>query len=121
MRIIVATNNTRWDVLFTPFSFRTRAYPLDPVLQTATIFGYPVTTASKSANGVTHAIVWAAKNGKVASLHAYRAYTLEEIYNSNQTPNGRDHFGKGNKFITPTIANGEVFVGTTNSVAVFGR
>jgi len=53
-------------------------------------------------------------------LHAYKASDLQEIYNSNQAANGRDHFGKGNKFITPTIAGGEVFVGTTNSVAVFG-
>ena len=33
---------------------------------------------------------------------------------------GRDQFGPGNKYITPVIANGQVFVGTTNSVAVFG-
>jgi hypothetical protein len=26
----------------------------------------------------------------------------------------------GNKFITPMIANGKVFVGTTNGVGVFG-
>ena len=32
----------------------------------------------------------------------------------------RDQFGAGNKFITPTIVNGKVFVGTTNSVGVFG-
>ena len=29
-------------------------------------------------------------------------------------------FGAGNKYITPTIVNGKVFVGTTNGVAVFG-
>jgi len=33
---------------------------------------------------------------------------------------GRDQFGAGNKFITPTIVNGKVFVGTPNGVAVFG-
>jgi hypothetical protein len=32
----------------------------------------------------------------------------------------RDHFGAGNKYITPTIADGKVFVGTTNGVGVFG-
>jgi len=26
----------------------------------------------------------------------------------------------GNKFITPSVANGKVYVGTTNGVAVFG-
>ena len=43
-----------------------------------------------------------------------------ELYNSNQAAANRDQFGAGNKFITPMIADGKVFVGTTNSVAVFG-
>ena len=33
---------------------------------------------------------------------------------------GRDHFGAGNKYITPMIADGKVFAATTNSVAIFG-
>ena len=32
----------------------------------------------------------------------------------------RDQFGLGNKFITPVIVNGKVFVGTPNGVAEFG-
>jgi outer membrane protein assembly factor BamB len=64
--------------------------------------------------------VWAAENSNPAVLHAYNAKTLVELYNSNQAANGRDHFGVGNKFITPMIANGKVFVGTTNGVGVFG-
>ncbi len=55
------------------FQFSNARLSAGPVLQTATIFGYPGTTPSISANGVTNAIVWAAKNGNVASLHAYRA------------------------------------------------
>jgi hypothetical protein len=43
-----------------------------------------------------------------------------EFFNSTQGPAGRDAFGTGNKFITPTIVNGHVYVGTTNGVAVFG-
>ena len=43
-----------------------------------------------------------------------------ELYNSNQAGDGRDQFGNGNKFITAAVADGKVFVGTTNSVAVFG-
>jgi hypothetical protein len=42
------------------------------------------------------------------------------LYNSNQASGSRDHFGVGNKFITPTIASARVYVGTTNSVGVFG-
>jgi hypothetical protein len=54
-------------------------------------------------------------------LHAYDARDLSrEFYNSNQAAGGRDAFGAGNKFITPTIVNGRVYVGTTNGVAVFG-
>ena len=72
-------------------------------------------------NGSTNGIVWAHENGGSAVLHAYDAGNLaHELYNSNQAASGRDSFGAGNKFITPTIADGKVFVGTTNGVAVFG-
>jgi len=59
------------------------------------------------------------ENSTTAVLHAYNATSLNELYNSNQNQQ-RDQFGPGNKFITPTIVNGKVFVGTTNGVAVFG-
>ncbi len=87
--------------------------------QTNNSFGYPGTSPSVSANGTSNGIVWAVENTG-ATLHAYDATTLNELYNSNQAANSRDHFGSGNKFITPTIVNGKVFVGTQNSVAVFG-
>jgi len=83
-------------------------------------FTYPGTTPAISANGTKNGIVWAVENSSPAVLHAYNAATLQEIYNSNQAANGRDHFGNGNKFITPVIVNGKVFVGTRNSVAEFG-
>jgi hypothetical protein len=83
-------------------------------------FGYPGSSPSVSANGTGNGIVWAVENGGTAVLHAYDAATLNELYNSNQAGSGRDHFGAGNKFITPMIVNGKVFVGTTNGVAVFG-
>lgn len=88
--------------------------------QTANSFGYPGATPSISANGTSGGIVWAVENGSPAVLHAYNATNLNEIYNSNQATGGRDQFGDGNKFMTPTIVNGKVFVGTPNGVAVFG-
>jgi hypothetical protein len=88
--------------------------------QTSNSFGYPGTTPSVSANGTSNGIVWAVENTNPAVLHAYNAGTLNELYNSNQASNSRDQFGAGNKFITPMIVNGKVFVGTTNGVAVFG-
>ncbi|MBV8282701.1 MAG: PQQ-binding-like beta-propeller repeat protein [Candidatus Eremiobacteraeota bacterium] len=88
--------------------------------QSSTSFGYPGTTASISANGSSSAIVWAVENGSPAVLHAYDATDLSrELYNSNQNA-ARDSLGPGNKFITPTISGGRVYVGTTNSVAVYG-
>ncbi len=91
-----------------------------PSFQSSNTFPYPGTTPSISANGSSNAIVWATENGGTAVLHAYDASNLHEVYSSNQASGGRDHFGAGNKFITPTIVNGKVYVGTTTSVGVFG-
>jgi hypothetical protein len=87
---------------------------------TSTSFAYPGATPSVSANGTSNGIVWAVENSSPAVLHAYDAGTLNELYNSNQASGGHDQFGNGNKFITPTIVNRKVFVGTPNGVAVFG-
>jgi hypothetical protein len=90
------------------------------VSQTSRRFIYPGTTPAVSANGTSNGIVWAAENGNTAILHAYDAHDLtHELYNSDQSGT-RDHFGAGNKFITPTIAGGKVYVGTTTGVGVFG-
>jgi hypothetical protein len=92
-----------------------------PTSQTANSFPYPGATPSISANGTSNAILWAAENANPAVLHAYDASNLAtELYNSNQASGGRDHFGAGNKFITPMVINGKVYVGTTNGVGVFG-
>lgn len=92
-----------------------------PSSTTATNFQSPGTTPSISAYNTSNGIAWAVENADPAVLHAYDASDLGvELYNSSQAADGRDHFGPGNKFIVPTIANGKVFVGTQNSVAVFG-
>ena len=86
-------------------------------------FAYPGSTPSVSANGTQNGIVWALESaiGSTAVLHAYDATDLsKELYNSNQAANNRDHFGTGNKFITPVVVNGQVFVGTPTGVAAFG-
>jgi outer membrane protein assembly factor BamB len=88
--------------------------------QSANTFPYPGTTPAVSANGTSDGIVWAVENSSPAVLHAYDASTLKELYNSNQAGSGRDHFGDGNKFITPLVVNGKVFVGTPSGVAEFG-
>ncbi len=88
---------------------------------TRQVFPYPGTTPSISANGTKDGIVWAVEQGWTATLHAFDASDLsKEIYNTNQAPFAQDQVGTGNKFITPTIANGRVYVGTTFGVAVYG-
>ena len=107
-----------------------RAFPISaarlataPSSQTATTFNYPGATPSISANGTQNGIVWALESNpnSPAVLHAYDATNLtHELYNSDQAPNDRDKFGNGNKFVTPLIVNGKVYVGTQTGVAVFG-
>ena len=84
---------------------------------TGTQFAYPGATATISSNGTSSGIVWAIEqNTSQAILHAYNATNLgNELYNSNQT-----QIGGAVKFAVPTVSNGKVFVGTANSVAVFG-
>lgn len=104
-----------------------KAYPIvfgklaaSPSSQTAITFPYPGATPSISSNFASNGILWAVQNSSPAVLHAYDALDLtQELYNSNQQ-GSRDQFGPGNKFITPMIANGRVYVGTQTGVAVFG-
>jgi hypothetical protein len=91
--------------------------------QSTVSFAYPGATPSVSANGTTNGIVWALQSAtsSAAVLHAYNATNLAlELYNSSQAAGGRDSFGDGNKYITPMIVNGKVYVGTPTGVAVFG-
>lgn len=107
-----------------------KAFPLGnaklataPSSQSSVTFPYPGTTPAVSSNGTQNGVVWALESSLTAPgvLHAYDATNLaHELYNSGQAANGRDSFGNGNKFITPLIVNGKVYVGTQSGVAVFG-
>jgi hypothetical protein len=101
------------------FSFVNATLPRLPSSQTSQKFDYPGTTPSVSANANANGIVWTVQNSVPAVLHAYAASDLcKELFNSNQA-GARDQF-ENNKFITPMIANGKVYVGTKTGVAVFG-
>ncbi len=103
------------------FSMVNARLQTNPSSVTSVVFNYPGTTPSVSANGTQNGIVWAVENGPSNGvLHAYDASNLaHELYNSNQAPNGRDSFSD-NKFITPVVTNGKVYVGSPTGVAVFG-
>ena len=101
-----------------------------PVAQTTTLF--PVgSTPSISANGNGNGIVWTVERKDILSgspgtkpavLYAYDATNVSTmLYNSAQAKQLRDQPGCANKFITPTIANGKVYVGTQNELDVYGE
>lgn len=91
-----------------------------PASQSAASFAYPGSTPSVSASRSSGGIVWAVENRNGAGvLHAYDAANLaRELYNSTQAGT-RDAFAD-NKFITPMIAKGKVYIGTPTGVVVFG-
>ena len=102
------------------YQFRDAKLLSSPVAKTKLRFPYPGVTPSISTNAGNDAILWATTYTNPAILFAFNARTLEMLYDSIQAPQGRDHFGKGNKFITPMITHGKVYVGTLNGVGVFG-
>jgi fibronectin type 3 domain-containing protein len=85
-----------------------------------TTFGYLPGSVSISSAGSTGGIVWATDTN-TNELHAFAAGSLStELWNSGQKTGGGDSTGALNKFAAPTIANGEVYVGTASSLVVFG-
>jgi len=102
------------------FQFKDAKLLRSPVAKTKQRFPYPGVTPSITSNVGNDAILWATSFTNPAVLFAFNARTLDMLYNSMQAPRGRDHFGNGNKFITPMITHGKVYVGTLNGVGVFG-
>jgi hypothetical protein len=68
-----------------------------------------------SANGDTHGILWIISG----ALNAFDATTLKLLYNTRQAGT-RDLLPPAANFITQTVANGKVYVGTKQSLMVYG-
>ena len=92
---------------------------------------FPGATPSVSANGTSNGIVWAVQTDNYnasgnAILRAYNASNVAtSLFNSNQVPSdptqgANNTAGVSTKFVTPTIANGKVYVGTAAEVTVYG-
>jgi len=97
-----------------------------PILQSAETLGFRGATPSISANGTNNGILWQLFPGSAsnpnASLRAYDVNNLSpRIYDSYlNLQAGLPERITLLKFNVPTVANGKVFLGTVESLAVFG-
>ncbi len=93
---------------------------LQTVSQSPITLGYEPGSPSISASGTSNGIVWITDRN-TNELHAYSAASLNnELWNSAQAAGGADDPGAVVKFAVPTVANGEVFMGTTSQLVAYG-
>ncbi len=84
-----------------------------PASKSAAEFGYPGSVPSVSSNGNSNGIVWVLEPTAGGTIHAFDASDVsKELYKSS--------LGSYVKYSTPTIANGKVYAGTENTLAVYG-
>ena len=102
-----------------------------PTSESVKEFSFASPSPSISANGTTNGILWGLDDHAFGSacsggsncqvLYAYDATNLANmLYNSSQAANNRDVPGGAVKFVTPTIANGMVYVGSQLAVSGYG-
>jgi len=95
-----------------------------PPVQGPDVLGPKGASPTISSSGTSNGIVWLLQTDAYDTkgpviLHAYNASNVtQELYSSNQA-GSRDQAGPAVKFSLPTVANGKVFVGSANSVAVY--
>lgn len=78
-------------------------------------------TSSISASGDMNGIAWSIDRYR-NELRAYNASDYEdELWTSDQAPAGRDALGTAIKFSVPTIADGQVFVGSDGTLVAYGQ
>ena len=82
-------------------------------------FGYLPGSSVISSSGANNGIVWIMDRNSYA-IRAYDAGTFAtELWDSNQAAGQTDAVGAVIKFASPTIANGEVFVGTYSGLVAY--
>ena len=114
---------------------RMRAYSLSngllntaPFAASPETYNFPGSNLSISANGATNGIVWSVEppitlqpSTQAATLKAHDANSLAVLYSSDQNlaicP---ADLAAAIKFSVPTVANGQVFLGTDSELQVYG-
>ena len=74
---------------------------------------------SISANGNANGIVWVLESNP-AQMLAFNATNMQLLYATGQAPNKRDLLPPIGHFVTQTVANGKVYVGTQASLEIYG-
>jgi hypothetical protein len=113
------------------YKFNGTKFELPPRTNAATLIGYPGGQLSVSSDETVagSAILWAvrpkrttpglASSGGPGVLTAFNAADVTQtLYSSETIP--ADALGAISKFAPPTIANGRVYVGTANQLAIYG-
>jgi fibronectin type 3 domain-containing protein len=102
------------------FSISNGFLSTSPTSQSSDSYNFPGSTPSISANGASNGIVWDLDRSS-GQLRAYdaRNYGIE-LYTSAQAPSNRDQLGSVVKFTVPSVVNGKVYVGTSNSLVAYG-
>jgi len=100
------------------FSISNAMLSITPTSQTGMNFPIP-DDAYCLGHQTSNAIVWVVSNSNPAVLYAFQA-TIWRISCTTAIRRLARSVRPGNKFITPMVANGKVFVGTQTGVAVFG-
>src|SRR5262249_14351697 len=93
------------------------------VTQSTDSYGFPGSTPTISTNpSAGNAVAWDVRGTGTNQLRAYNAADRYsgEIYTSAKAGNSRDALGNAEKFAVPAVADGEVFVGTTNALVAYG-
>jgi hypothetical protein len=85
-----------------------------------TNLGYIPGSVIVSSNGASNGILWVTDRN-TNELHAYETGNLsDELWNSGQNTSGADATGAITKFAAPTVANGQVYLGSGSSLVVYG-
>jgi fibronectin type 3 domain-containing protein len=85
---------------------------------------FPGPTPLITSNGTSSGIVWQIEHSS-SQLRAYDATNATlgyatEIYNSVNAANNQDALGESIKFSVPTVVDGNVYLGTANSIDFYG-
>jgi hypothetical protein len=107
------------------FSFANGALNGTPTSTSNETAGQFSPTPSVSANGTTNGIVWSLRTDNYNAqgreiLYAHNATNVSTLLYSSESNVARDNPGNSVKFITPTVINGKVYVGSESQLSVFG-